>query len=1143
MEEKRVLIIENDPVFESDLRQRLQSQNLAVISTPDGHQGFERAMESPPACIVLAAELPGMSGYSLCNRLKRTPKLQAVPILIASCGNTPETFLQHQSHPTHADCYILKQSLKEIAERVIALAGEIPGSNAAHSAAEAQAKDCIPSIEDPDGVAESDDLDGIFHALTDSTPRSQDAVPSIIVSEDAFRSEPDVQPIEIDELDVIVDEGADFAEIDEPVQTVTQGTPQDADGGRQRDGSSPGGLRPPPPPPIRSTAEGDDEFGFDNKLNFLRKTLKKRERELDLAREEMFKARARFEESDTHLKALNERYRNQEEQLEKVQQRKIAFERELRRTKEEMEATVSHLDEENRKLEAERGELTKWTEDQQSQINVMQQTLHLLNQQKDQESLRFREEIDHLRQTLEGEQQALTQTREEKQRREAQLSEDIDVEKNRADLLQDSLEALGAERDSYVKQVEELTRALEGARTQQTLTKTKGQEALQAAQREMESALQAKQNEGEQRLQEWESARAELKSQMEAAEAGAEARETELTASLEERHVQTSDLEATLEKTRAEMGVAIEQLEGVSGDLSAKLDQTEQALLQSQNEQAQLGARIHALEQQLDVEVGTHERDVTRLSEELRERDQAIFRLEQILREKKEELGVLEIERATVDARLKKTQVDWDADHQELVAERDQQSRAREAVQKQLVEYKTLSQQELSRVQGEREHEHELFEEMKAAAEQAAAEQAAVEQELSTKLDKIVRTSEKLKGQLNDLSSSSQEEVTAFQRRVEEQRQRIEALEFSMEQETKEAEKTRSRFSADLDNGQQEIARLSALLDKERKENRETFLDQSDRQEKAKTKIAFLEERLESTVLRSSKLERAQNDKLKQAEATIDELAQRQKDLSEENQRLSRELRQESERATSMGQQLERASNELTAASSREQGLNEEIGRRELAQMEELSSVQQTLQQERAQMLRLKKAYLQKKGSIAEMEGEMEFLRTQHEETKRAMDAAQKTLYAKEHQVEALEVTQVKMRVNQDEQASSITLLEQEQELRLTKIQKQHQKALIDLELSRKKEVDALRASLKDAQDKALTDRASATDSVKVQYEVKITHLQEALGQAKSLLAESEKTLAKSREEEQRLRERERKVVDALQKARDMLKSLKGKPA
>lgn len=74
MENKRILVIESDPDFATELSQILSSMQLSVTLEAEGQAGINQVTNLNPDLIVLAAELPGMSGYSVCNRIKETKK-------------------------------------------------------------------------------------------------------------------------------------------------------------------------------------------------------------------------------------------------------------------------------------------------------------------------------------------------------------------------------------------------------------------------------------------------------------------------------------------------------------------------------------------------------------------------------------------------------------------------------------------------------------------------------------------------------------------------------------------------------------------------------------------------------------------------------------------------------------------------------------------------------------------------------------------------------------------------------------------------------------------------------------------------------------------------------------------------------------
>jgi CheY-like chemotaxis protein len=122
--QKNVLLIENDTAFARAMSKALESQGYGVRTSPDGKEGFELARALHPDCVVLCVELPGLSGYSWCNRLKKDGDLKSIPLVITSSEATPETFDQHRKLKTRAEDYLLKPFPPEtLVERVTALVG------------------------------------------------------------------------------------------------------------------------------------------------------------------------------------------------------------------------------------------------------------------------------------------------------------------------------------------------------------------------------------------------------------------------------------------------------------------------------------------------------------------------------------------------------------------------------------------------------------------------------------------------------------------------------------------------------------------------------------------------------------------------------------------------------------------------------------------------------------------------------------------------------------------------------------------------------------------------------------------------------------------------------------------------------------
>lgn len=101
-----VLIVE-DALSELKLMSHyLQEEGFSVIGAATGSEGLDKAIAQQPDVIVTDVVMPGISGFELCRKLKRTPETQTVPIVI--CSSKKQDIDRLWGMRQGADAYLTK---------------------------------------------------------------------------------------------------------------------------------------------------------------------------------------------------------------------------------------------------------------------------------------------------------------------------------------------------------------------------------------------------------------------------------------------------------------------------------------------------------------------------------------------------------------------------------------------------------------------------------------------------------------------------------------------------------------------------------------------------------------------------------------------------------------------------------------------------------------------------------------------------------------------------------------------------------------------------------------------------------------------------------------------------------------------------
>jgi DNA repair exonuclease SbcCD ATPase subunit len=156
MADRIALCIEPDSATADQLRRVLAPRGFEVKNIPNGDAAIEWGRTHKPAIIILSVE-PRKIGYAISNKLRRSPSLREVPLVLISAEETLATFEQHKKLKSRADEYLLKPLDESVLlSKVAGLVGLRSSEDEVH---ELDADSDIVLAEDDVDVVSSGDAD------------------------------------------------------------------------------------------------------------------------------------------------------------------------------------------------------------------------------------------------------------------------------------------------------------------------------------------------------------------------------------------------------------------------------------------------------------------------------------------------------------------------------------------------------------------------------------------------------------------------------------------------------------------------------------------------------------------------------------------------------------------------------------------------------------------------------------------------------------------------------------------------------------------------------------------------------------------------------------------------------------------------
>jgi len=102
-----ILIIEDEASVRESIRDILSLENLDCTLAANGADGLAAIRDTHPRMVVTDIQLPDISGYQICQNLKRDPESRATPVVMMS-GRFTESQDKIQGLESGADEFFVK---------------------------------------------------------------------------------------------------------------------------------------------------------------------------------------------------------------------------------------------------------------------------------------------------------------------------------------------------------------------------------------------------------------------------------------------------------------------------------------------------------------------------------------------------------------------------------------------------------------------------------------------------------------------------------------------------------------------------------------------------------------------------------------------------------------------------------------------------------------------------------------------------------------------------------------------------------------------------------------------------------------------------------------------------------------------------
>ena len=120
MNERKVLVVDDDPAMRDVLERILETENLTVYTAIDGKEALQKTLSLKPDLLLLDINMPNLDGLTLCKAIRSGKDTQNIAIIIIT-GHTTRGRVE-ECMEAGADDYLAKPfKVEELVMRVHAM--------------------------------------------------------------------------------------------------------------------------------------------------------------------------------------------------------------------------------------------------------------------------------------------------------------------------------------------------------------------------------------------------------------------------------------------------------------------------------------------------------------------------------------------------------------------------------------------------------------------------------------------------------------------------------------------------------------------------------------------------------------------------------------------------------------------------------------------------------------------------------------------------------------------------------------------------------------------------------------------------------------------------------------------------------------